>query len=151
MNKSEEQGNFWFFAGPLTFDSDGTCYFSLGSCSPNGLYQVLTHSPTRIKKLYTLDSARSLQVPWFDKKHLYSASWNGIFRYPLDNHQQKPAGPWFSVSGDNILLSHCLAVSPDLVIANVVFKIPQESSSKSYYIKSLIFDRISKSFKVCPI
>lgn len=149
--KSEENGFFWFFAGPLAFGPDGTSYFSLGSCGPNGLYRVISNSPVQIEKLYALDSTRSLQIPLFDKDHLYSTTWNGIFRYPILSNQEKPDEPWFSVHGENILFSNCLIINENQVIAEIVFNIPKGSSGKDYYIKSFFFDRANNIYKVLSI
>ena len=150
-NKIEEKGYFGFFSGPLAFDSDGICYFSLGSVSPNGLYRVVSNSPVKIEKLYSLDSTRSLQVPLFDTKHLYSTSWNGVFRYPIVLGQAKPVKPWFSIQGDNILLGDCLVINQNQVITEVVFKVSQETLDKGYYIKSFLFDRKKNCYKVISV
>lgn len=150
-NKTEEKGYFWFFDGPLAFDSDGICYFSLGSCGPNGLYKVVSNSPVKIEKLYSLDATRSLQIPWFDTEHLYSTSWNGIFRYPIVPGQGLPVKPWFSLQGDNILLGDCLVINQNQVIAEVIFRLPKGTSAKDYYIKSFLFDRKKNSYKVLAV
>lgn len=149
--KTEEQGFFWFFDGPLAFDAEGACYFSLGSCGPNGLYKVVSNSPVQIEKLYgDLYPTRSLQVPLFDTGHLYSTSSNGIFCYPIVANERKPDHVWFKIIGEKIQLSHCLIVNSHQVIATVVFRIPKGSSDKEYYLKTLIFDRDNKSFRVFP-
>ncbi|MBC8378737.1 MAG: hypothetical protein H8E62_06145 [Planctomycetes bacterium] len=151
VNKTEEKGYFGFFAGPLAFDSGGTCHFSLGSLGPNGLYKVVSNSPVKIEKLYSLDSTRSLQIPLFDTEYLYSTSWNGIFRYPIVPSQAKPVKPWFSIQGDNILLGDCLVINQSQVIAEVIFKVPKETSGKGYYIKSFLFDGKRNCYKVISV
>ena len=47
----EAAGKFWFFAGILTFDPAGTCYFSLGPCDPNGIYKVVSSAPVVIDEI----------------------------------------------------------------------------------------------------
>lgn len=150
-NKTEEKGYFWFFAGPLAFDPNGISYFSLGSCGPNGLYKVVSNSPVEIEKLYSLGPTRSLQVPVFDKEHLYSTSSNGIYRYPIRSGQEIPDKPWFSVQGEKIMLGNCLVLNRDQVLADVVFRISKGTSDKDYYIKSFLFDRTSQSCKVLSV
>jgi len=149
-DQTEEKGYFWFFNGPLAFDSKGTCYFSLGACSPNGLYKVVSTTPAQIEKIYPMNSTRSLQVPLFDDEHLYSTSSNGIYRYPIAS-QQKPNQPWFTVKGERLRLLDCLVVDPNKVIAAILFRTSQALSEKDYYIKSFVFDRIDKSFRVLSV
>lgn len=149
-NKTEAKGYFWFFRGPIAFDPNGMCYFSLGSCQPNGIYKVLSNSPVEIEKLYSLGSTRSLQVPLFDKEHLYSTSFNGIFRYPIIK-QKKPNEPWFTVHGEKILLSETLVINENEVIAQIVFMLSENASPEAYGIKSFLFDKKNNSYRVLSV
>lgn len=147
----EKKGFFWFFSGPLAIGADGVCYFSLGSCNPNGLYKIISSSPVQIEKLYTLDSTRSLQIPLFDTHHLYSTNRDGIFRYPITPDGNELSNkPWFVVLGDQVALMNCLVVDPNQIIAEVVFRTPRNASNKNY-VKSLVFDRNKKCFWALPV
>jgi len=142
----ENQGFFWSFNGPLAFNADGTCYFSLGSCNPNGIYKITSSKPVKIEKLHSIESASSLQVPVFDKSCLYSTSWNGIFRYALT---AAPASTksnlWFSISGDGILMSHSLIISSTRVVVDaLIFK--SSTEKRDYDMVTLIFDKEQKAY-----
>jgi len=141
----EKQGFFWFFSGPLAFDADGTCYFSLGSCQPNGIYRVTSADPIDIEKLLALGSTSSLQVPLFDKTHLYSTSWNGIFRYPMTASSSK-SKPWFRISGDGILMNHSLIIDPNRVVVRSLIRKPSNTQKREYDTKTLLFDKEQKAF-----
>lgn len=149
----EKQGIFWFFSGPLAFDANGTCYFSLGSCHPNGIYRVTSADPVEIEKLCAVDATSSLQVPLFDKRHLYSTSWNGIFRYSMTESSAK-SNPWFRISGDGIdgiLMNHSLIINPNRVVVYSLFRKPSNTQKREYDSKTLLFDKEQKAFWSFPV
>ena len=139
----EKQGIFWFFSGPLAFDANGTCYFSLGSCHPNGIYRVASADPVEIEKLCAVDATSSLQVPLFDKTHLYSTSGNGIFRYSMTASSAK-SNPWFRIYGDGILMKHSLIINPNRVVVYCLIRKPSNT-------KTLLFDKEQKAFWSLPV
>jgi predicted DNA-binding antitoxin AbrB/MazE fold protein len=121
-DRLEREGAFWFFGGPLAFDRSGVPLFSLGNCSPNGLFRVRSIDPLEVEKVATLDSTEALQVPSFDPDAAYSTSWDGIYRYSLLGAGGAKRPPWFTVRGFDVILQGTLILSPSRVIADVMFQ-----------------------------
>ncbi|MEJ5259880.1 MAG: redoxin domain-containing protein [Anaerohalosphaeraceae bacterium] len=149
----EAEGKFWFFAGPLAVSRDGTCFFSLGACGPNGIYKVLSKNPVQIQKLQRSDAVQSLQIPYFDPEWLYVGSSKGLYRLPLTSSDDKRYGltPWFSVNGDYIYHTYTLAADPNLVLAQITFRVHEKEPEKSYYQKSFVFDKQTHTYRALPI
>ena len=92
----EREGKFWFFGGPLAFDRAGTCYFSLGGCGGNGLYRVESASPVHIERRYSIQSNRSLQIPFFDEDHFYVSMHDQVCA--ILSSRPKPRNPMLGLS-----------------------------------------------------
>jgi hypothetical protein len=148
----EREGFFWFFAGPMAFDAGGTSYFSLGSCSPNGMYKVNSREPIEIIKLHTLPSTSSLQVPAFDSTRLYSTSWNGIFPYSREpSDDTSTPEPWFCILPRSGLLMHdTLIMSPSKLLVCCLIRKDASRSQSRHDERTLLFDKKVRAFWSLP-
>jgi uncharacterized protein (TIGR03067 family) len=140
----ERQGRFLFFAGYLTFDKSGTCYFSPGPVSPNGIYRVNSRSPVDIEKLYPVSATWSLQIPFFDPERIYATLYDRIDRYPIRGDQAVRPESWFRIQGDGVFFHRSLVLSPTKILAVVFAKGASRPSD------TLCFDKESRSFTRVP-
>jgi len=136
----ERQGQFFFFAGYLAFDKSGTCYFSPGPVSPNGIYRVNSRSPVDIERLHSVAATWSLQVPSFDSERIYATFYDRIDRCPIRGEKAGPPEPWFRMRGDGIFFHRTLILSPTQILAVVFAKGTSQPGD------TLCFDKESHSF-----
>jgi hypothetical protein len=149
----ESKGYFWYFAGPVAFDANGTAYFSIGRAGSNGIHKVLSNNPVNIQNLYPVDATTSLQIPFFDSDYLYSTSGNGIIKYPIQpivENSDRPK-PWFTFNKEDVLIDKTLIISPDQILITFSFNKYQINDDKdkvntNYEEKTILFDKHKKAF-----
>ncbi len=85
------EGTTPFFSGPIAFDKNGQCLFSLGPFQEtrpgrapgNGAFRVISTQPARFAAVTLFGGTQQLQVPPFDNAGLYATTAGGVRRFDL--------------------------------------------------------------------
>jgi hypothetical protein len=81
----ETRGAFWFFDGILAISAKDQIYFNLGSCGPNGVYQLLATAPIKVEREVSTDAAQALQFYPTGSEDLYMTGPMGLGRCSRPN------------------------------------------------------------------